>query len=109
MNITNNKQFFFSMIVFGAWFVFSNAAQADVTVTKAYKAAFPDTHPKCINCHLDAMPKKADGKHEWNAYGKALKKAINAAGVGDVPTADNIDAITGAIKQVGDMGGFKGK
>ena len=52
-----------------AGFVFSSTVQADTIVYKAYKQAFPDSHPKCISCHVDAMPKKADGQHEWNAYG----------------------------------------
>jgi hypothetical protein len=107
MKINSVKRFIFSMVVL-AGFVFSITAQADVIVYKAYKQTFPDTHPKCIDCHVDAMPKKAEGGHEWNAYGEAVKKAINAAGLPDVPTSENIDQIAGIIKQAGKIEDFKG-
>jgi len=49
-------------------------AWANVNEIKLYKEAFPDAKPKCINCHVDALPKKDEGKHEANAYGKAIKE-----------------------------------
>lgn len=107
MIMGNFKKLFFSM-AFIAGFVLCATARADMTVLKAYKQAFPDTHPKCISCHVDALPKKADGQHEWNAYGQAAKKAINTAGVPEVPTADNIDQITGVMSKVGKIEDFKG-
>ena|ERR1035437_4762657 len=91
MKTKNVKQFIFSMVVLGG-FVFSSTAQADVAMMKAYKEAFPDTHPKCVNCHVDALPKKADGQHEWNAYGLAVKKAATDAKL-DHPTADSFTKV----------------
>ena len=105
--VSNNvKRLVFSMTVL-AGFVFSSTAQADVAMMKAYKEAFPDTHPKCISCHVDAMPKKADGQHEWNAYGLAVKKAANAAGISDVPTADDIDKLVAIFNKIGKIEDFK--
>lgn len=100
------KKVVFSTVVLTG-FVLSSMAGADTNVIKAYKQTFPDAKPKCIDCHMDALPKKADGQHEWNAYGTALKKAINAAGVADVPTADNIDQIAGVITKAGKIEDFK--
>jgi hypothetical protein len=102
------KKFMLSIVVLAA-FVFCGMARADVIVYKAYKQAFPDSHPKCSSCHVDSMPKKADGAHEWNAYGTAVKKAINdpKVGVADVPTADDISKITDVINKVGKVEDFK--
>ena len=101
------KGFVFSSVVLSG-FVLSSLAQADTVVIKAYKEAFPDAHPKCISCHVDALPKKAEGQHEWNAYGHAVKKAAQAAGVADVPTMDDKDNLVKVIKQVGQVEDFKG-
>ena len=50
--------------------VFANLEQA-----KIYKAAFPDEEkPKCIMCHVDKIPKKDEGKHDWNEYGLKVRK-----------------------------------
>lgn len=84
-------------------FVLSNMAQADSIVIKAYKTTFPDAHPKCINCHLAYYP----WDHPWNVYGQTVKKAINAAGVADVPTSNDISKIAEIFKQVGKMEDFK--
>ncbi len=105
--ITNNVQrFIFSVIALTA-FVFSGTARADLITLKAYKQAFADTHPKCISCHVDALPKKADGQHDWNAYGLAVKKAANAAGISDVPTADDIDKLVAIFNKIGKIEDFK--
>jgi hypothetical protein len=106
METKNVKQFVFSMGVLGA-FVFSSTAQADIIVYKAYKQTFPDAHPKCIDCHVDAMPKKAEGQHEWNAYGLAVKKAAKDAGIADVPTADDASKLTAIFSKIGKMEDFK--
>ncbi len=51
-------------------------AQADIKEIKKYKEAFPESKPKCVECHLQEKPKKDDGQHEMNDYGKAvLEKA----------------------------------
>jgi hypothetical protein len=49
-------------------------AQANMKEMKVYKEAFPGATIKCIDCHADAMLKKDAGKHELNAYGKAVVK-----------------------------------
>jgi len=78
-------------------------AQADMKMIKAYKEAYPDAKPKCIECHVVALPKKADGEHEMNDYGKAViaqatKEAAAKAEV--MPTADT-------FKKVGPIETFK--
>jgi len=50
-------------------------AQAGLPQIKAYKEIYPEAKPKCIDCHVDKMPKKVDGQHELNQYGKAVVKA----------------------------------
>lgn len=52
----------------------SGLALANLEQVKIYKEAFPGEKPKCTNCHVDKMPKKDDGKHEWNEYGLKVKK-----------------------------------
>jgi len=64
-------------------------ARADLKEIKKYKEAFPDAKPKCINCHVDEKPKKDDGQHDPNDYGKAvLKAAQDAKAEEGKPTAD---------------------
>jgi len=67
-------------------------AQAGLQQIKAYKEAYPDTKPKCIDCHVDKMPKKDDGAHELNDYGKTVVKAAKAAGL-DKPTVDTYKSV----------------
>lgn len=67
----------------------SHVAWADVGQIKIYKSAFPDSKPKCINCHVDEKPKKEDGKHEPNEYGKKLA----AAKTGEKPDAETYKAV----------------
>jgi len=67
-------------------------AHADFTQIKAYKETYPDAKLKCIDCHVDKMPKKDDGAHEPNDYGKSVIKAAKAAGL-DKPTADTYKAV----------------
>lgn len=101
-----NRNLILTLFVTGC-VVLSNIAQADVAVLKAYKQAFPGTQNKCNACHVDNLPKKAQGQHEWNAYGLALKKALNAAGLPDVVTSDNVDQAAAVIKQTGKIEDFK--
>ena len=82
----------------------SHTAQADSNVIKAYKIAFPDAHPKCINCHVSSVP----WEHPWNAYGQTVKKAINASGVAEVPTGNDVNKIADIFKQIGRIEDFKG-
>ena len=69
-------------VLLAAAFVLTGAlsASADVNQIKVYKEAFPEAKPKCINCHADALPKKDEGKHETNAYGKAVEEAAKRRG-----------------------------
>ncbi|OIO36766.1 MAG: hypothetical protein AUJ72_05720 [Candidatus Omnitrophica bacterium CG1_02_46_14] len=61
--------------VFVVVFLFSSGlALANLEQIKLYKEAFPGEKPKCTTCHVDKMPKKDDGKHEWNEYGLKVKK-----------------------------------
>ena len=68
----------------------SITAFATLDQQKLYKAAFPDSKPKCATCHVDAIPKKDEGKHEWNAYGKEV---IKQAGETAKPTAETYKAV----------------
>ncbi len=61
---------------------FASVSCADIAQIKAYKEAYPDSKPKCIDCHAAALPKK-DGDHELNDYGKKVKA------LADKPTAEN--------------------
>ncbi len=59
------------------------SAFADVKQIKIYKEAYPDSKPKCAHCHVDTTPKKEDGKHDLNDYGKKVKA------IAETITADN--------------------
>lgn len=76
------------------------SAQADMKEMNFYKEAFPDAKIKCGDCHVNAMPKKEGGKHELNAYGKALVE--EAAKTDGKVTVDT-------IKKVGKVEDFKKK
>ena len=60
------------------------AANASLNQIKAYKETYPDSKPKCVDCHVDKIPKKDDGQHELNDYGKAVVKAAGT----EKPSAD---------------------
>lgn len=53
-------------------FVLSGRAWATMDQAKLYKEAFGVEKPKCAGCHVDKLPKKDDGKHALNEYGKKL-------------------------------------
>ena len=53
---------------------------ANMGQMKLYKEAFPGTTPKCIQCHMDKVPKKDDGMHDPNAYGAKIREE----GAGDI-------------------------
>jgi len=82
--------------VLAGFFLTAVPAQASLKEIKKYKEAFPDSKPKCINCHVDEKPKKEDGRHDPNDYGKAVIKAASE------PTVD-------IYKQVGKIEDFKKK
>lgn len=58
------------------------ATEANINQTKLYKKAFPGTKPKCLFCHVAKIPKKADGKHDFNIYGAKVKATA------EVPTEE---------------------
>ena len=64
-----------------AFLSFTNA-EANVEQIKIYKEAYPDAKPKCIDCHVDKVPKKDDGLHALNDYGNKV------LGLCPAPTAD---------------------
>jgi hypothetical protein len=103
------KIMFFIVTGFVFWGV---PAHANLTLIKAYQSAFPDAaKPKCIDCHIDKMPKK-DGSHDNNDYGKAVKAAVATAAGGTAPAIDaGKDAYTAAYKdgfsKVGKIEDFK--
>jgi hypothetical protein len=81
------------------WIASAQAAMKDM---KIYKEAFPDAKIKCIDCHVDTMPKKDEGKHELNAYGKAAVAEAKKTGANGIPTADT-------YKKLGKFEDFKKK
>ena len=86
-------------VALGAGFIFlagAVPARANLKEIKAYKEAFPDTKPKCINCHEAEKPKKDKGLHESNDYGKAAIK------LDPHPTAET-------FKQLGSFDDFQKK
>ena len=70
------------------------SAEADVNQIKLYKKAFPGAKPKCLFCHVNKIPKKADGEHDLNAYGLKVKS------IAAVPTEE-------AYKEAGSAEDFK--
>ncbi|MBI2094726.1 MAG: hypothetical protein HYT89_00980 [Candidatus Omnitrophica bacterium] len=80
--------FFAAAAIFAVAAVFSftgsPAAWANVKQVKIYKEAFPDEKPKCAHCHADEKPKKEDGQHELNEYGKKVLQAKT----GETPDAE---------------------
>lgn len=104
MNNSNVMTFLF--VIAASAFLFTSTASADMKQMKAYKEAYPDTKPKCIECHDSALPKKDDGQHENNEYGKAIvaeaKAEAAAAGITEeaLPTVE-------AYKKVGKIEDFK--
>ena len=90
-----NKVMIISGIAFGCMLV-SVSAYAGFRQIKAYKEAFPDSKPKCIDCHVSEIPKKDDGQHDLNDYGKVVVKTA----AGEIPKADT-------YKTVGKIEDFK--
>ena len=100
MKTINQSILFCVLLAVACWII---PARADVKQIKAYKEAFPDTKTKCIDCHKDEKPKKEDGQHDPNGYGKAvLKEAQEAKAEENKPTADT-------YKKVGSIEDFAKK
>ncbi len=83
-----------SGLVFAFAILGNTFASADVDQVKLYKAAYPDAKPKCISCHIDKLPKKDEGMHEPNAYGKKVREAaeITAETYKQVGTFEDFEA-----------------
>ncbi len=96
MKTNNATKVIYATVLVGL-LMWSIPALADLKEMQAYKEAYPGAKPKCANCHAQEHPKKADGQHELNDYGKAV---LNAAGKDTKPTADT-------YKKVGSMENFK--
>ena len=85
---TNNQQL---IIAFAVLFLAGAIpAHANLKEIKKYKEAFPDAKPKCIECHMDEKPKKDDGQHDPNDYGKAV---LNVAKETTVETYQKVGKI----------------
>lgn len=83
--------------------VWGTCVQASIAEKKLYQEAFPDATVKCVDCHTAAMPKKEDGEHENNAYGKAVLEAAKADATAEAkPTVDT-------YKKVGTIEDFQKK
>ncbi len=63
------------LIFFGFLVGCVSPAWANIKQAKAYKEAYPDEEkPKCTLCHTSEKPKKEEGQHDWNDYGKKVMK-----------------------------------
>ena len=78
-----------TFVILAGFIVWAIPAHADMAQIKAYKETYPDAKPKCIDCHVDKMPKKDDGAHDPNDYGKAVIKAAGTT----APTADTYKTV----------------
>ncbi len=65
-------------------------AHADIAQIKIYKEAYPDSKPKCIDCHAMALPKK-DGDFSLNDYGKKVKAFAEKPTKDDYKKAGSIE------------------
>jgi len=91
----SNRGMIISGIALGA-LLMSTYAFAALRDIKAYKEIYPDAKLKCSDCHALEHPKKEDGQHDLNDYGKAVVKAAGTA----IPTAE-------VYKTVGKIEDFK--
>ena len=86
-----------TFLILAGFILWALPAHADMAQRTAYITANPDAKPKCMDCHVDKMPKKADGAHDNNAYGLAVIAAAKAAGrttpiAADYTTVGTIEA-----------------
>ena len=99
-----------SVAVVAGFALSASVAHANISMIKAYKTIYPDAKLKCIDCHAVGLPKKDDGAHDPNAYGKAVieqaakdaKEAAAAKEAAVLPTADT-------FKKVGSIEDFNKK
>ncbi|MDE2028378.1 MAG: hypothetical protein KGJ11_07545, partial [Candidatus Omnitrophica bacterium] len=62
----------------------------------------PGSRPKCSQCHTRVI-----FGVRWNAYGQAVKKAINGDGIGNKPAAADIGRIEEYLRRIGKSEDFK--
>lgn len=89
--------------IFCSVFLGNSLVMANVDQIKVYKAAFPDSKPQCIFCHIDKLPKKDEGMHEPNAYGKKVREAaeITADAYKQVGTFEDFEAQQNQVQEGG--------
>ena len=94
----NSRKFMFAFCLVAVLGLLTGSvpAEANIKMMKAYKGAFPGAKPKCLFCHVNKMPKKGDGVHEFNAYGLKVKS------IDEIPTEET-------FKQAGTVEDFKAK
>ena len=93
---------------FTAAILLAGTAHADMNEIKTYKTAFPDAKPKCIECHVAAMPKKDDGQHELNAYGTAVVTEAKAeAEAAKIAAGTEVKPTAATYTKVGKIEDFK--
>jgi hypothetical protein len=71
-------------------FLLATLSWADLAQIKVYKEAFPGSKPKCIDCHVMALPKK-DGEHTLNDYGSKVKALAETITVEEYKKAGSIE------------------
>jgi hypothetical protein len=59
------------MLAWCGWMAFSSVSTADLDIQKQAKAAGVAVKD-CTTCHVDKLPKKDPGKHDFNDAGKWL-------------------------------------
>ena len=91
-------------VVFLSWMA---PAQASLKEVKTYKEAFPEAKPKCIGCHMTAMPKKDDGQHELNDYGQAVMAEAQKEAAAKEAAQEEVKPTADTYKAVGKIEDFK--
>lgn len=95
-----NKYFYRSGLTVLLFLGTTTLSFANVNMLKAYREANPDLKADCMYCHVDKVPKKEDGKHELNVYGKKVQDAVDAKKEGMSP--DQLKELyTSVFKQLG--------
>ena len=112
MSIKSMKLMVLFLIVTVGVVFLSATAQADIKQIKAYKEAFPEAKLKCIDCHVTALPKKEDGQHENNDYGKAVlveaqKEAAKVEAAKEEAAEEEVKPTADTYKTVGKIEEFK--
>jgi hypothetical protein len=73
--MTQRTAIFIGMTFLFAWGAPAQG-HADAKLMKIYREVYPDLKPNCTYCHIDKLPKKEDGQHELNPYGKTIQEKM---------------------------------